>query len=77
MLYYFSQRKNLTTTSGVTSLNQIYQEIKYDIWHFVSLYRLVKSSGMGVEHVVKLLTVANNHLPAVEYNYEELQWVYH
>jgi hypothetical protein len=55
------------------ALNQIYQEIKYDIWHFVSLYRSVKSSGMGVQHVVKLLTVANNHLPAVEYKYEVLQ----
>jgi transposase len=58
---------------GLHNLNRIYEEIKYDIWHVVSLYRSVKSSGMGVQHVVKLLTVANNHLPAVEYKYEELQ----
>jgi hypothetical protein len=57
----------------VDALNQIYQEIKYDIWHFVSLYRSVKSSGMGVQHVVRLVTIANNHLPAVEKKYEQLK----
>ena len=51
----------------VDALNQIYQEIKYDIWHFVSLYRSAKSAGLGVQHVVKLLGIPNNHLPAVEY----------
>jgi hypothetical protein len=55
------------------ALNKIYQEIKNDIWHFVNLYRTAKSAGMGVQHVVKLLGVANNHLPAVESRYEQLK----
>ena len=58
---------------GSYMLNQIYEEIKDDIGYFVSLYRSAKSAGIGIPHVVKLLTVANNHLPAVEYKYEELQ----
>jgi hypothetical protein len=55
------------------ALNQIYKEIKYDIWHFVNLYRSAKSEGMSVQHVVKLLEVANNRLPAVENRYEQLK----
>jgi hypothetical protein len=58
---------------GLHNLNRIYEEIKYDIWHFVNLCKSVKSAGMGVQHVVKLLAIANNELPAVEYRHERLK----
>jgi hypothetical protein len=31
------------------------------------------SSVLDVQHVIGLLAIANNRLPAVEYKYEELQ----
>jgi hypothetical protein len=55
---------------GLHNLNQIYQEIKDDIWNFVNLWKSVKAAGMGVPHVNRLLTIANNDLPAVELRYE-------
>ena len=51
---------------GLHNLNQIYQEIKGDIWHFVNLWESVKAAGMGVPHVNRLLTIANNDLPSVK-----------
>jgi hypothetical protein len=57
----------------IDALNRIYQEIRYDIWHVVNLYRSVKSAGMNVQHVNRLLAIANNHLPSVEYRYERLR----
>src|SRR3954463_8748998 len=51
-------------------LDQIYGEIKGDISYFVNLYRLAKAAGMNVQHVNRLLAIANNHLPSVEYAYE-------
>jgi hypothetical protein len=59
--------------NGLYMLNQIYEEIKVDIGSFVNLYRLTKAAGMHVQHVNRLLAIANNHLPSVEYKYEELQ----
>lgn len=58
---------------GLHNLNRIYEEIKVDTWHFVNLCKSVKSAGMGVQHVFKLLEIANNHLPSVEYRYETLK----
>jgi hypothetical protein len=54
-------------------LSQIYEEIKDDIGSFVRLYRLSKTAGMNAQHIVKLLAIANNHLPAVESRYQELK----
>jgi chromosome segregation ATPase len=51
-------------------LDQIYEEIKDDIGSFVNLYRSAKAAGMNVQHVNRLLAIANNHLPSVEYTYE-------
>jgi uncharacterized protein (DUF927 family) len=51
-------------------LDQIYGEIKDDIGSFVNLYRMAKATGMNVQHVNRLLAIANNHLPSVEYRYE-------
>ena len=55
---------------GLHNLNQIYQEIKDGIWNFVNLWKSVKAAGMGVPHVNRLLTIANNDLPSVELRYE-------
>jgi hypothetical protein len=55
---------------GLYMLNQIYEEIQGDIGSFVNLYQLAKAAGMGVPHVVKILEIANNHLPAVELRFE-------
>jgi hypothetical protein len=54
-------------------LSQVYEEIKGDISSFVNLYRLSKTGGMNAQHVVNLLKIANNHLPAVEQRCEDLK----
>jgi hypothetical protein len=54
-------------------LSQIYEEIKDDIGSFVKLYKLSKTAGMNAQHIVKLLAIANNHLPSVESRYQELK----
>ena len=58
---------------GLHNLNQIYQEIKDGTWNFVNLWKSVKAAGMGVPHVKRLLTIANNDLPSVESRYEGLK----
>ena len=58
---------------GLHNLNQIYQEIKDGAWNFVNLWKSVKAAGMGVPHVNRLLTIANNDLPSVESRYERLK----
>ncbi|MGC2384188.1 MAG: hypothetical protein WA631_13870, partial [Nitrososphaeraceae archaeon] len=37
------------------------------------LYRASKSANMGVQQVINLLIIANNHLPLVQCEYEHLQ----
>jgi hypothetical protein len=54
-------------------LSQVYEEIKDDISSFVNLYRLSMAAGMNTQHVVNLLKIANNHLPAVEQRCQELK----
>ena len=58
---------------GLHNLNQIYQEIRDGTWNFVNLWKSVKAAGMGVPHVNRLLTIANNDLPSVELRYERLK----
>src|SRR5215207_3601593 len=58
---------------GLYKLNLVYEEIKDGITHFLKLYGLSKSAGMSTDHVVNLLGIANNDLPALEYRYEKLQ----
>ena len=55
------------------NLNEIYREINHDIWYFVELHRLAKAGGFRVEHVVRLLRIANNDLPLVDCKYESLK----
>jgi hypothetical protein len=52
------------------SLNWVYEQVKDNIGYFVSLYIAAKVARMDVQHVIRLLEIANNHLPSVEYTYE-------
>ena len=44
------------------SLYQVHEHVKEDIWSFVESYRLIKAAGMDLEHVKRLLEIANNDL---------------
>jgi|SRR6187200_580954 len=49
------------------NLYQLYEELDGNIEPFLKLHRLVKAAGMNTEHVTRLLKIANNDLPSVEY----------
>ena len=40
---------------------------------FLKLYKLAKAKGMGVKHVVDILAIANNDLPAIEERFKRLR----
>src|ERR671920_926239 len=40
-------------------LNSIYEKIGDDIRHIIELYGRAKKEGLGIEHIVKLLQLAN------------------
>jgi DNA-binding CsgD family transcriptional regulator len=68
---YYKEYWNL---KHLYNLNQVYEEVKDDgIQHFLSLYKSAKAAGMGIQQVISLLKIANNHLPAVEYRLQELR----
>src|SRR5919108_1718420 len=48
------------------NLNMVYEELRGDVEPFLKLYKLAKRKGLGVRHVVNLLAIANNDLPAIE-----------
>jgi hypothetical protein len=52
------------------SLSRIYEEIKDDIGYFVRLYILARVARMDTPNVIRLLEIANNDLPSVEYRCE-------
>jgi hypothetical protein len=52
------------------NLNWVYEQVKDNIGYFVSLYIAAKVARMDVQHIIRLLEIANNHLPSVEYTYE-------
>jgi len=54
-------------------LNMVYEEIKRHIIPFLKLYRSARAAGMSEQHVVNLLRIANDNLPAVEHRYEGLE----
>jgi predicted transcriptional regulator len=60
--------------SGMYYMNQIHEEIqKAGFLSIVELYRQMKAEGLKVEHVIRLLKIANNDIPSIEYRYQELQ----
>jgi hypothetical protein len=50
-------------------LKMVYKEIGGDIAHFLKLYRLSKKERINSQHIVSLLRIANNDLPALERRY--------
>ena len=58
---------------GLHKLTIVYEEIKNDIGYFLKLHRLAKASGMNIDSVVNLLSIANNELPALEDKYKKQQ----
>ena len=55
------------------SLNWVYEQVKDNIVPFVKLYISAKVARIGVEQVTRLLEIANNHLPVVEFRYERFK----
>lgn len=55
------------------NLNEMYREVKHDLWYLVDLYKLAKATGMNPNRVANLLVVANNDLPTVEYRHANLK----
>jgi hypothetical protein len=55
------------------NLNTVYEETKGDIDPFLTLYKLAKRKGIGVRHVVDILSIANNDLPLVEERFKRLR----
>jgi hypothetical protein len=55
------------------NLNTVYEETKGDIEPFLRLYKLSKVKGIGIKHVVNLLTFANEDLPALEKRFKRLR----
>jgi hypothetical protein len=55
------------------NLNMVYEELRGDIDPFLKLYKLAKRKGIGVRHVVDILAIANNDLPAIEQRVKRLR----
>jgi len=65
--------KEYWSMKNLHELHQVYEEIRDDIYSFVQLYKLAKAAGMNAQQVIRLLTIANNHLPSVEQRCENLK----
>lgn len=59
--------------SQLGNLNRIYQEAGGNISPLAELHRHMKAAGMTVEHVIKLLQLANNDLRSIERICQELK----
>ena len=55
------------------NLSMLYEETNGDIEPFLRLYRLSKAKGMGIKHVLNLLAIANEDLPAIEKQIKRLR----
>lgn len=67
---FYREYWNLTQ---LEKLNAVYEELEGEIQPFVNLYLSVKAAGMSTPHVIRLLKIANNNLPAVESKYQSLR----
>ena len=54
--------KEYWNLKNLHDLNQVYEEIKDDIYSFAKLYKLAKEVGMNAQHVVNLLAIANSRI---------------
>ncbi|HEY7573337.1 MAG TPA: hypothetical protein VH796_18405 [Nitrososphaeraceae archaeon] len=55
------------------SLNRIYQETNGNILPLVELHKQMKGAGMTVQHVIKLLLLANNDIQSIEQKCQDLK----
>jgi hypothetical protein len=67
---YYEEYLNLTQ---MHELRMVHDEIGSDIVHFLQLYRLSKKERMNPQHIVNLLRIVNNDLPASERRYYRLK----
>ena len=67
---YYEEYLNL---KQMYELRMVYKEIGDDIVHFLKLYRLSKKERISPQHIVSLLRIANNDLPALERRYHRLK----
>jgi hypothetical protein len=58
----------------IYDLNHIYQEMKGNPAPLVRLYKYLKAEGLKAEDVVRIMEIANNDLPSVEYKCEAKKW---
>jgi hypothetical protein len=57
----------------IHDLKMVHDEIGSDVLHFLELYRLSKKERMNPQHIVSLLRIANNDMPAIERRYYRLK----
>ena len=55
------------------NLDQVYEETKGNFLPLIELYRQVKTAGMNIAHVIRLLSLTNNDIQAIEYRCQELR----
>ena len=60
-------------TVRLDSLYRIYQETNGNISSLVELHKRMKSAGLTVEHVIKLLLIANNDILSIERKCRDLK----
>jgi hypothetical protein len=65
--------KEYLKLNQMQDLNVVYHELRGDIIPFLRLYKLARAACMSEQHVVNLLKVVNDNLPAVEHRYESLK----
>ena len=67
---YYEEFLNL---NQMYELRMVYKEIEGDIVHFLKLYRLSRKERISPQHIVSLLSIANNDLPELERRYHRLK----
>jgi uncharacterized protein (UPF0147 family) len=67
---YYEEYLNL---EQMHDLKMVHDEIGSDIVHFLQLYRLSKKERMNPQHIVSLLRIVNNDMPAIERRYYRLK----
>src|SRR6476620_11504384 len=59
--------------SQLHSLNRIYQDTNGNLSSLVDLHRQMKAAGLTMEHVIRLLQMANNDLQSIERKCQDLK----
>ena len=71
---YYREYWNL---NGMYHLNQVYEEIKYDVWSVIDIYRRMKSEGLSpqqVSRILKTTTTLENNIRNLEYEQARLEF---